>query len=67
LALFFFAAALQSHLEEQLFRLFSRELVSLVRLRRRVGLIAARLEGFKLVTADTVSFFDSHMEVNVDW
>ncbi|XP_067665047.1 polypeptide N-acetylgalactosaminyltransferase 1-like isoform X2 [Haliotis asinina] len=41
--------------------------VKLIRLPRRVGLIKARLEGFKHVTGKVVSFFDSHMEVNVDW
>ncbi|XP_076465603.1 polypeptide N-acetylgalactosaminyltransferase 13-like [Babylonia areolata] len=46
---------------------FPSNLVKLVRLPDRVGLIRARLEGFKHVTAQVVSFFDSHMEVNVDW
>ncbi|XP_071091328.1 polypeptide N-acetylgalactosaminyltransferase 1-like [Haliotis cracherodii] len=41
--------------------------VKLIRLPKRVGLIKARLEGFKYVTGEVVSFFDSHMEVNVDW
>ncbi|XP_052792360.1 polypeptide N-acetylgalactosaminyltransferase 14-like [Mya arenaria] len=58
---------LQAHLEEQLRRQFPGPLVELRRLQVRTGLIGARLEGLKYVTADTVSFFDSHMEVNENW
>lgn len=46
---------------------FDENLVQLVTLPIRSGLIRARLEGFKHVTGQTVAFFDSHMEVNVDW
>lgn len=60
-------AALQAHFEETLEKNFPKSVVKLKRLRTRCGLIVARMEGLKLVTADTVSFFDSHMEVNKDW
>lgn len=46
---------------------FQSDLVTLIRIPERVGLIRARLEGFRLVTAEVVSFMDSHMEVNIDW
>ncbi|OWF52822.1 polypeptide N-acetylgalactosaminyltransferase 1-like [Mizuhopecten yessoensis] len=46
---------------------FSEDLVQMVTLPVRSGLIRARLEGFKHVTGQTVAFFDSHMEANVDW
>lgn len=46
---------------------FPSNLVKLVRIPERVGLIRARLEGFRHVTAEVVAFFDSHMEVNIDW
>ncbi|XP_050401932.1 inactive polypeptide N-acetylgalactosaminyltransferase-like protein 5 [Patella vulgata] len=46
---------------------FPGNLVKLIRLKERVGLIKARLVGFEHVTTEVVSFFDSHMEVNVQW
>ncbi|XP_033750178.1 inactive polypeptide N-acetylgalactosaminyltransferase-like protein 5 [Pecten maximus] len=48
-------------------QIFDEKLVQMVTLPIRSGLIRARLEGFKHVTGQTVAFFDSHMEVNVDW
>lgn len=58
---------LQSHLEYLLDKYFPKHLIKLKRLASRSGLIVARLEGFNLVTAETVTFFDSHMEVNDNW
>lgn len=46
---------------------FPKDLVKLIRLENRQGLIQARMEGLRHVTSETVSFFDSHMEVNKDW
>ena len=41
--------------------------IYLVTLGKRLGLIGARLEGVKHVTGDVLCFLDSHMEVNIDW
>ncbi|BFZ07652.1 hypothetical protein BsWGS_10691 [Bradybaena similaris] len=46
---------------------FPQGLVKLIRLEQRQGLIRARMEGLKYATGEAVSFFDSHMEVNIDW
>lgn len=59
--------SLQAHLDTLLEECFPKSLVKLKRLKSRSGLIVARMEGLKLVTADCVSFFDSHMEVNENW
>lgn len=58
---------LHENLDEQLKQSFPDGQVKLIRLPKRAGLIVARLEGLKHVTAEVVSFFDCHMEVNVDW
>ncbi|KAL3865524.1 hypothetical protein ACJMK2_042900 [Sinanodonta woodiana] len=42
-------------------------LIKLVRLPQRSGLIKARTEGWKVSTGKVLVFFDSHMEVNIDW
>lgn len=44
-----------------------RGIVSLVKLEKRVGLINARMEGFKRAKSEVVVFLDSHVEVNVNW
>ncbi len=62
-----FSVELKDELDTYLKVHLSDKPVRMVRLPSRVGLIKARLEGFKLVTGKVVSFFDSHMEVNVDW
>ncbi|XP_060566861.1 polypeptide N-acetylgalactosaminyltransferase 11-like [Ruditapes philippinarum] len=59
--------SLQAHFQGLLEKYFPKNLIKLKRLRSRSGLIVARMEGLKLVTADCVSFFDSHMEVNENW
>ncbi|KAL4227368.1 hypothetical protein ACF0H5_012811 [Mactra antiquata] len=59
--------SLQSHFASLLEEYFPTGIVKLKRLQHRSGLIVARMEGLKLVTAECVSFFDSHMEVNTDW
>ncbi|XP_072941507.1 N-acetylgalactosaminyltransferase 6-like [Epargyreus clarus] len=41
--------------------------VRVVRLAARAGLIAARLAGARLATADVLVFLDSHTEANVNW
>ena len=62
-----FAETLHENLDRQLEENFPGGNVKLIRLPKRVGLIVARLEGLKHVTAEVVSFFDCHMEVNVGW
>ncbi|CAC5364921.1 GALNT [Mytilus coruscus] len=44
-----------------------RDVVKVVSLHRRFGLIGARLEGVKHVTGNVICFLDSHMEVNINW
>ncbi|CAL1539923.1 unnamed protein product [Lymnaea stagnalis] len=61
------AGILKVHLKNYIAEHFPKDLVKLVILDTRQGLIRARLEGLKYVTAEVVSFFDSHMEVNRDW
>lgn len=46
---------------------FPSGLVKLIRLPVRVGLIKARIQGWKTSKGKVVVFFDSHMEVNIDW
>ncbi|KAI8784594.1 inactive polypeptide N-acetylgalactosaminyltransferase protein 5 [Biomphalaria glabrata] len=58
---------LRTHLKNYFEENFPKNLVLLIRLDTRQGLIRARLEGLKYVTSQVVSFFDSHMEVNYDW
>ncbi|XP_059147959.1 polypeptide N-acetylgalactosaminyltransferase 1-like isoform X2 [Physella acuta] len=58
---------LKVHLKQYIEEHFSKELVKLIRLDKREGLIRARLEGLNWVRGEVVSFFDSHMEVNTDW
>ena len=41
--------------------------IYLVTLGKRLGLIGARLEGVKHVTGDVLCILDSHMEVNRNW
>lgn len=42
-------------------------IVTLVKLKKRVGLINARMVGFKRAKSEIVVFLDSHVEVNVNW
>lgn len=41
--------------------------VRIVKLKKRVGLINARLEGAKRAKSEIIVFLDSHIEVNVNW
>lgn len=43
------------------------EKVKIVKMPVRVGLIVARMEGAKVASSEVLVFFDSHIEVNVNW
>ena len=46
---------------------FPQGLVKLIRLKERVGLVKARMLGWRNSTGEVIIFLDSHMEVNIDW
>lgn len=54
-------------LEEYVARHFPKGLIRVLRNSERKGLIAARLQGWRVAKGQVVSFFDSHMEVNDNW
>ncbi|KAH9524895.1 Polypeptide N-acetylgalactosaminyltransferase 3 [Bulinus truncatus] len=58
---------LKKPLEKYIAANFPKGLVRLVRVPERSGLIKARMRGTHEATGDVLIFFDSHMEVNIDW
>ena len=60
-----FSDFLKSKLEEYLAK--HLPIAKVVRLLERSGLIRARLEGAKHVTADAIVFLDSHTECTTNW
>lgn len=42
-------------------------LVKIVRNQKREGLIRARIEGWKVATAEVTGFFDAHVEFTPSW
>ncbi|KAK7009295.1 polypeptide N-acetylgalactosaminyltransferase 1 [Biomphalaria glabrata] len=58
---------LKNSLEEYIDEHFPQGLVRLVRIPVRSGLIQARMRGCHEAKGDVLIFFDSHMEVNIDW
>ncbi|GFO05219.1 polypeptide n-acetylgalactosaminyltransferase [Plakobranchus ocellatus] len=46
---------------------FPQGLINLIRNSERKGLIAARMRGVAEASGEILIFFDSHMEVNIDW
>lgn len=58
---------LKSLLDKYIDKKFPRGLVKLIRNPTREGLIKARIKGWKQSTGEVVVFFDSHMEVNINW
>ncbi|XP_053951210.1 N-acetylgalactosaminyltransferase 4 [Anastrepha ludens] len=57
---------LKAQLEQYVAEQFG-ELVTIVRLPERSGLITARLAGARAATGDALVFFDSHIECNYNW
>lgn len=64
---FFCLENIKHHLAKYIHRTFRPEVVKLVRLNERQGLIRARLTGAKLATGDVLIFLDSHCEANQLW
>ena len=58
---------LKNGLDVYLAKHFPDGLVRMIRMPERRGLIQARLAGFRNSTGEVIIFFDSHMEVNIDW
>lgn len=64
---FVIAVEIKKPLEEYVARHFPKGLIRVLRNSERKGLIAARLQGWRVAKGQVVSFFDSHMEVNDNW
>lgn len=47
--------------------MFPKGLVKIIRNPTRQGLIISRMNGWRNSTGEVTVFFDSHMEVNIDW
>ncbi|XP_052098989.1 polypeptide N-acetylgalactosaminyltransferase 13-like [Mytilus californianus] len=47
--------------------MFPTGLVKIIRNPTRQGLIKSRMNGWRNSTGEVIVFFDSHMEVNIDW
>lgn len=58
---------LKGNLDNYIHTHFPKDLVKLIRQPERLGIVQARLAGFKHSTGDVIVIFDSHMEVNIDW
>ncbi|VDI28998.1 polypeptide N-acetylgalactosaminyltransferase [Mytilus galloprovincialis] len=60
-------AELKRPLDEYISDNFPKGIIKVLRNPSRLGLIKARLKGWRESTGQVVVFFDSHMEVNIDW
>ena len=58
---------LKTQLDDYIDNKFPKGLVRLIHNPVREGLIKARLKGWKASVGEVIVFFDSHMEVNIDW
>ena len=63
----YFAVQLKDSFSAYIEKHFPKGLVNLIRLKERVGLIKARMLGWRNSTGEVIIFLDSHMEVNIDW
>ena len=58
---------LKDGLESYITQNFPKGLIKIIRAKKRHGLIKSRVLGWRNSTGEVVIFFDSHMEVNIDW
>ncbi|XP_059169609.1 polypeptide N-acetylgalactosaminyltransferase 1-like [Physella acuta] len=58
---------LKDRLDKYIKENFPEGLVHIVHIHERVGLTQARMRGSQIATGDVLIFFDSHMEVNINW
>ena len=58
---------LKGELESYIATKFPEGLIKIIRAKKREGLVKARLLGWRNSTGEVAIFFDSHIEVNIDW
>ena len=58
---------LKDGLESYITHNFPKGLIKIIRAKKRHGLIKSRVLGWRKSTGEVVIFFDSHMEVNINW